>query len=122
SSDGEQVVSCSTDQTVRVWDAATGMVVFTCNEEAPALCAAISTDGLRIASGSEDWTVKLWEPPQVATRTLYERKGNINKVAFSPDGGRVAAVCRPFAIVWDVPTGKSLLLGRNPGAFGRVAW
>jgi WD40 repeat protein/tRNA A-37 threonylcarbamoyl transferase component Bud32 len=120
SPDGKQVVSSSVDNTVKVWDVATGKETLTFHEEAAALSAVFSSDGLRIASGSADHTVKLWAPSGNTLRTcrsgivsmasglLWARR--FNNVEFSPDGRRIAGVCRGKTVIWDVISGKESLL------------
>jgi WD40 repeat protein len=123
SPDGKQVVSSSLDQTLKVWDAATGKETFTLHDQVPVLSAAFSPDSLRIASGSEDHTVKLWALPGKETRILFQGGQRVNNVAFSPGGRRVATVrVGPMATVWDVASGKKLLDQRVPYPGGRVAW
>ena len=62
SPDGARIVSGSYDQTVRVWDAASGaelLVLRGHEDDVPA--AAFSPDGARIVSGSWDNTVRVWD-------------------------------------------------------------
>jgi WD40 repeat protein/tRNA A-37 threonylcarbamoyl transferase component Bud32 len=128
SPDGRQVVSSSLDQTIKVWDAATGKEAFTFHEEAAAQGVALSPDGLRISSGSDDRTVKLWALPGQEARALLQGGGAINNVAFSPNGQRLVATCYGGAPaggearVWDVAHGKELLRLRGVSSYGRVAW
>ena len=54
-------MSGSEDETVRVWDAASGAELLVLRgHEGKVLAAAFSPDGARIVSGSEDETVRVW--------------------------------------------------------------
>ena len=63
SSDGQRIVSGSTDQTVRIWNAQTGEPIGQPlqGHTGPVWSVAISPDGQRIVSGSDDQTVRIWE-------------------------------------------------------------
>ena len=62
SPDGARIVSGSDDQTVRVWDAASGAELLVLRgHEGPVYAAAFSPDGARIVSGSGDGTVRVWD-------------------------------------------------------------
>jgi WD40 repeat protein len=109
--DGKQVVSSGFDQTVRVWDVATGKEVVALHEEQTALGVAFSADGQRIASGSADNTVKLWSPAGNAVRTFGSGKGRVNNVEFSPDGRHVASVYGTGrGVIWDAMSAKALVV------------
>ena len=63
SPDGKRIVSGSCDNTVRLWDAATGQPIgqpLTGHTDTVS-SVAFSPDGKRIASGSADDTVRLWD-------------------------------------------------------------
>ena len=61
SSNGEFIVSGSDDDTVRVWDARTGMHKLTYDEHGAGINAvSVSRDNTRVASASDDGTVHVW--------------------------------------------------------------
>jgi eukaryotic-like serine/threonine-protein kinase len=64
SRDGKRIASGSVDQTVQVWDAATGRNVLTYGgHSSPVYALVWSPDGRYIASGSYDKTVQVWGAP-----------------------------------------------------------
>ena len=61
SPDGKQLVSGSLDNTMRLWDAATGACVKTLEgHRGEVLSVCFSPDGRLLASGSCDKMVRLW--------------------------------------------------------------
>jgi WD40 repeat protein len=60
--DGKRLASASNDQTVKVWDVATGQETLTLKgHTSGVLSVAFSPDGQRLASASNDQTVKVWD-------------------------------------------------------------
>ena len=64
--DGRRVVSGSCDNTLKVWDVATGECVATLEGHSSAVrCEVISVavfpDGRRVVSASDDKTLKVWD-------------------------------------------------------------
>ena len=51
-------------------------------------------------------------------RAVLDQRGDVNAIAFSPDGTRLAVASDdPSALVWDVGTGRRLFpLGASDGA------
>src|SRR5688500_2755691 len=102
SPDGARVLSGSSDQTAKLWDAATGQLIrtFTGHVDLDWVGpVAFSPDGARVLAGSfrlgggnNLWNVmvQLWD---VATgrliRTFAGSGAIVHSLAFSPDGARV---------------------------------
>jgi WD40 repeat protein len=88
SPDGKQVVSGSDDQTVRLWDAATGASLQTLEGYSGTVTSvAFSPDGKQVVSGSDDQTVRLWDAATGALlQTLEGHYSDVTSVAFLPDG------------------------------------
>jgi WD40 repeat protein len=62
SPDGAHVLSGSGDKTIKLWDAATGVLIRTFEGHSGAVhSVAFSPDGARVLSGSADNTIKLWD-------------------------------------------------------------
>ncbi len=93
SPDVTRIASGSLDNTVQVWDAATGGHVLTYRgRRTPVESVAWSPDGTTIASGRADKTVQLWDA--ATGDTLYTYRGHsaaVSTVAWSPDGTRIAS-------------------------------
>jgi hypothetical protein len=108
SPDGKRLASASLDQTVKVWDAATGQESLTLKGHAAQVeSVAFSPDGQRLASGGGDYDkgeVKVWDA--ATGQELLTLKGHtsmVNSVAFSRDGQRLASASTDKTVkVWDV--------------------
>jgi tetratricopeptide (TPR) repeat protein len=93
SPDGQRLASGSNDNTVKIWDSATGQELRPLKGHANGVWSvAFSPDGQRLASGSEDNTVKIWDSATGQELvSLKAQSGPVPSVAFSPDGQRLAS-------------------------------
>ncbi|KAH6667462.1 vegetative incompatibility protein HET-E-1 [Halenospora varia] len=109
--DGKRIVSGSYDETVRLWDAATGAALQTLEGHFYYVSSvAFSPDSKRIVSGSDDETVRLWDAATgAALQTLEGHFSSVSSVAFSPDGKRIVSGSDDKTVrLWDAATGAVL--------------
>src|SRR5436190_23191065 len=64
SPDGERIVTCSADNTARIWDAKSGYPLSgPLKHKAEVIFARFSADGQRLATASDDKTIYVWDLP-----------------------------------------------------------
>ena len=99
------MASGSHDNTVRIWDAATGQLQREPKGHSSGVnSVAFSPNSERVASRSHDNTVRIWD---TATGQLRrELSSSTQPVAFSPNGTRVTNGDWHAVRIWDVATGQ----------------
>ncbi|WP_414575826.1 protein kinase domain-containing protein, partial [Anabaena sp. CCY 9402-a] len=111
SPDGKTLVSGIGDNTIKLWNLATGEEIRTLKGHSELVrSVAISPDGKTLASGSWDDTIKLWN---LATgeeiRTLKGHSDHVSSVAISPDGKTLASGSWDDTIkLWNLATGEEI--------------
>jgi RNA polymerase sigma factor (sigma-70 family) len=111
SPDGAILVSAGEDQTIRLWDRATGKEVRTLTgHQGPVTALAVSADGKTLASASRDQTVRLWE---LASGKELSRcvghQGEVWSVVLAHDGRAVFSGGEDKTVHrWDARTGKEI--------------
>ncbi|MBX7173957.1 MAG: TIR domain-containing protein, partial [Pyrinomonadaceae bacterium] len=123
SSDGKFIVSGSSDETMRIWDLATGQCLKTLvGHSDSVLAVAVSSDGKFIVSGSSDETVRIWD---LATgqclKTLVGHSDSVWGVAVSSDGKFIVSGSSDETVrIWDLATGQCLktLVGHSDSVWG----
>ena len=103
------VVSGSSDNTLRVWDAATGQCLQTLKGHKKCVeCVAVLPDR-RVVSGSWDGTLRVWDATTgQCLQTLEGHKYGIACVAVLSDGRVVSGSDDTTLRVWDTATGQCL--------------
>jgi WD40 repeat protein len=90
SPDGALIASGSTDQTIIIWNVATGQPVGRplVGHNLFVEGLAFKPDGSMLASASRDQTIMLWDiaAAQRLGSPLRQHTGWVNSIAFSPDG------------------------------------
>ncbi|KAI9147395.1 Vegetative incompatibility protein [Paramyrothecium foliicola] len=111
SPDAKHLASASHDNTVRLWEAATGQCIQTLEGHSGSVSSvAFSPDAKHLASASRDKTVRLWD---VATgqciQTLEGHSRSVNSVAFSPDAKHLASASYDKTVrLWEAATGQCI--------------
>ena len=109
SPDGKRLATASADQTVKVWDSASGQELLTLKGHAgEVMCVAFSPNGKWLATASHDQTVKVWDAANgQESLTLKGHTGVITSVAFSSDGKRLASASYDKSVIlWDATSGR----------------
>ena len=110
-SDGHLLATADYDNTVKVWDVATGQLVATSREHTKRVSAlAFRPGGTQIASGGGDGVVRLWDAR--TGQTVHAFTGHtqgVSALAFTPDGRTLLSAARADRLrLWDVDAGQEL--------------
>lgn len=108
--DGEKVASGGRDETVIIWDVASGNAETILTGKDAFNSVAFSPDGNTIAAGGSDAIVTLWDShsgQEASISPLRGHRESIRTVAFHPDGKRLITGSEDQTIgVWNFTTGE----------------
>ncbi|HLG63406.1 MAG TPA: serine/threonine-protein kinase [Ktedonosporobacter sp.] len=131
---GERIASGSSDQTVQVWDAASGahpLVYRGHTTNVNALAWSPGTTNQRIASGGGndffkgEHVVQVWDAlTGIHLQTYNGHTAPVSSLAWSPDGTRIVSGSEDkTAQIWDAGTGGLLVAySRHTAAISSVTW
>jgi WD40 repeat protein/tRNA A-37 threonylcarbamoyl transferase component Bud32 len=111
SPDGRRIITAGNDNTIKVWDSATGEELKTLRGHKDGIDAlTISSDGKRIVSGSVDGIIKLWDAESgFEMMTLQHPQCAVSALTFSPDGAHIVSGTTDGTIkVWDAQSGADV--------------
>ncbi len=117
SSDGTLIASASRDQTVMLWNPATGNISHPLKGHIGSVnCVAISPNGSVVASAGDDGKIRLWDAASGRELSAaMEHAEPVQAIAYSPDGLTLASVDLGGIIqLWNTvsETSKYTLSGR----------
>ncbi|KIJ15410.1 hypothetical protein PAXINDRAFT_11953 [Paxillus involutus ATCC 200175] len=106
--DENNLVTGSSDTTLRIWDRTTGAVEVLHGHTDYVRDVDVSWDGKMIVSGSDDGTIRIWNRELGETMHVFEGHENfVWSVQFSPDSSRVVSGSRDSTVrVWSVEKGE----------------
>jgi len=109
--DGTKMVTGYEDNSIILWDVASGKQLKTLQDSGAVNSVCFSPDGTKIASGLDN-TVKIWDIASSQILTTIKAAndnefGNVNRVHFSPDGMKLASASSTVKI-WDVSSGQMI--------------
>jgi WD40 repeat protein len=121
------VLSASGDNTLKIWDAESGLCLLTLSGHSSlVLGCAWSPDGRRVLSGSADNTLKIWDAESgLCLLTLSGHSKIVNGCAWSPDGSQVLSCSNDGTLrIWDAETGVEIgpQLWHFLGRHGEPSW
>jgi WD40 repeat protein len=116
SPDGKWLATGGWDNTVKLWDAATGVVRLTIfAHDGFVQSVAFSPDSRSLATSSDDRSTRLWEVPSGRRlATFHGHTDFVQTVAFRPDGSEVATGSADGSIrFWSLRTSRPVVVAHT---------
>ena len=125
SPDGTKIVTTSTDQTAKIWSAATGALLYTIQGIDYVSNFCWSYDGTKLAGTIKDSSVTIWSAISGNVLfTLDQYPSYIQRVSWSPDGSKIAISYGDSAtVIWSGSSATKLLtLDKLSGYINVLRW
>jgi WD40 repeat protein len=120
---GTQVLGWSADNTVRIWDAASGRQVFSLQHDGRVYGAAWSKDGTRVLSWSADDTARMWDAASGKQVFSLQHDGRVYGAAWNTAGTQMLGWSADNTVrVWDAESGQQVFSLQHDGRVNGVAW
>jgi WD40 repeat protein len=107
SPDGAKILSASRDGTLKIWDADTGQIIHTLNNEKQVMSCTYSRDGSQIASITWD-EIRIWDPSIGRPIRSFPATKGLIACDFAPDGTRLVTATNTAIAIWDMTTGRQV--------------
>lgn len=109
--DGSRIATSSDDNTVRIWDAATGVQLTTFTGHTENVWAAnFSPDGAHVVSASRDLSARVWDAVNGSEiMALSGHRATVRDAVYDPKGRYIATASSDKTIkIWDPESGEEL--------------
>ncbi len=123
SPDGQRIVSCGNDSSIKVWNVKSGQAVWEARDlQRYANEVRFSNHGQLLASSHRNALV-IWDAATGERVGTFEQiRENFISLDWSPDDSRLVSGSEASIAIWDVRTGKTALRLNGPSRLTRVRW
>jgi WD40 repeat protein len=113
SADGKRLATANVDQTVRLWEIASGKEVGRHKTDGPVASLAFAPDGQRIAAAISKGPIRVWDIADGEVRQIQDST-EVHPLAFALDNKTLVGGGGTTIRLWDAATGKDLFPPRGP--------